>query len=495
LSAETASFVAMSETPVSVPVGSARPAADGLWSPRYRQLTIGLVLTITLVAFESLAVATILPIVGADLGNARLYGWIFTAFFLGSLLGIVVVGGLIDRGGLARPFVVAVVLFSLGLTIGGLAPSMEVLVGGRFLQGLGGGAIPPIAYVAIGRGLPEHLRARMFATMSTAWVVPSVIGPAVSGIVAETLHWRLVFLGLLPLIVVAAVLTIPALVSSTLRVGADGDPDTNTNASNMRRRLPWALLVTGGAAMLVAGLTDAQLIPGLPLAVGGLAVGLPAFRRLTPPGTLRVAPGLPAAVMLRGVLTFAFFCADAYVPLTLQHWRGLDAATAGIALTTASLAWTVGAWIQARRFARIGARRFVTVGFLTVGAGIVAFSAILSPAVPALLGAAAWAAAGFGMGLSYSPLSLVVLAEAPLAGQGAATSGMQLSDTLGTALGTGVGGAVIAAAAAAGLEGWTGLAASFAIGLAAALVGSLLAHRLPGPSHATGVARTVARAG
>src|SRR3990172_12274810 len=145
------------------------PTNDGLWSAHRRALTIGLVLTITLVAFEALAVSTVMPTVARELGGIELYGWVFSAFFLGSLIGIVVVGGAIDRRGLALPFALGLGVFAIGLLVGGLAPSMPVLVGARFVQGLGAGTIPPIAYVAIGRSLPEPLRPRMFATMSTAW--------------------------------------------------------------------------------------------------------------------------------------------------------------------------------------------------------------------------------------------------------------------------------------------------------------------------------------
>jgi MFS family permease len=466
---------------------------DGLWSPRHRTLTLGLVLTITLVAFEALAVATVMPIVAAELGDSDLYGWVFTASVLGSLIGIVVVGGLIDRSGLVKPFVGGLTLFSIGLVIGGLAPSMEVLVVGRAIQGLGGGAIPPIAYVAIGRALPEDLRARMFATLSTAWVLPGVIGPAVSGIVGETVGWRWVFIGLLPLIVVAAAMTLPAIARSQPPAPDPNAPPAPARAS-LRQRLPAALLVTGGAAMIVAGLTDFRLVPGAVLVLAGIAIGLPAYASLVPPGTLRFAPGLPAAVILRGVLTFMFFCADAYVPRALQDWRGLDAATSGIALTAATLAWTGGAWIQARRFSRIGARRFVTLGFTTVVLGIVGFALVLSPAIPIVIGIAAWGLAGLGMGLSYSPLSLVVLAEAPPTEQGFATSGLQLSDTLGTALGTGVGGALIAGALRGGAELSVGLLAAFATAVAVGLAGAVLARRLPGPRR-RGAARPVEVAG
>lgn len=455
----------------------------GLFSPGHRALTAGLVMTITLVAFEALAISTVMPLVARELGSLELYGWVFSAFFLGNLIGIVVVGGLIDRGGLVRPLAAGLTLFSIGLVIGGLAPSMPILVAGRFLQGLGAGAIPPIAYVSIGRALPDDLRPRMFAVLSTAWVLPGVIGPAIAGGVAQLTTWRAVFLGLLPLIAVAGAITLPA-IRSAVPVGAaamgEADPDERGNGLAMRRRLPIGLVLAAGAGLLVAGLTSGTLFPGAPLAILGLVLVLPSFSRLTPVGTLRAIRGLPAAVLLRGLLTFTFFCADAYVPLALQEWRGLGPAVAGIALTGATLSWTAGAWIQARRINRWGVRRLVGSGFAFVVVGIVAFGLVLSPAVPVAVGLVAWSVAGLGMGLAYSPLSLTVLREATPGAEGTATSGLQLSDVLGTALGTGVGGALLAFSARSGLETWVGLAGAFAVGAAVGILGIALAGRLDG---------------
>jgi MFS family permease len=467
------------EAQVSARSTSETAASEGLWSASHRTLTLGLVLTITLVAFEALAIVTIMPIVAAELHGIELYGWVFSAFFLGSLLGIVFVGGLIDRGGLVRPFVVGLGLFSIGLIGGGLAPSMGVLVGARFIQGLGAGAIPPIAYVSIGRALPESLRPRMFATLSTAWVLPGVIGPAISGAVAEHLHWRLVFLGLLPLIAVAGVMTLPAIRRLGATTANEEAYDDRGAAATTRALLGPSLLVSAGAGLVLAGLTSGALIPGVPLVVAGLAAGVPAFRRLTPEGTLVARPGMPAAILLRGLLTFMFFCADAFVPLALQDWRGVSPTVSGIAVTTATLSWTGGSWIQAHFIPRFGARRFVTAGFITTGLGILAFASVLSPQVPIIVGIVAWGIAGLGMGLSYSTTSLVVLAEAPAKQQGRATSGLQLSDVLGTTLGTGVGGAIIAFGHGAGWEGWVGLAGAFAVGVIAAAAGTVLARRLP----------------
>src|SRR6476469_1627055 len=328
---------------------------DSLWRPDRRALTLGLVLTITLVGFESLAISTVMPIVAKELGNLELYGWVFSAFFLGSLIGIVVVGGAIDRGRLA-----------IGLLIGGLSPSMPILVGARFLQGLGAGTIQPIAYVAIGRTLPESLRPRMFATLSTAWVLPGVIGPAIAGTVGDTVGWRYVFLGLLPLIALAGALTLGA-----LHAIADVPPPADPARSAARRgRLPLAITVALGSGLLTVGLTIGLLIPTIVLSAAGVALGIFALRRLTPPGTLVARPVLPAAILLRGVLTCAFFGVDAFVALTLVEWRGLSATEAGLALTAATISWTAGAWIQARGATRWPTHRFVRLGFAVTTAGL-----------------------------------------------------------------------------------------------------------------------------
>ncbi len=452
-------------------------ASHGLWSAPRRALTLGLVLTITLVAFEALAISTVMPVVARELGGLDLYGWVFSAFFLGNLVGIVVVGGLIDRGGLIRPFVTGLTLFGVGLLIGGLAPTMPILVVGRLLQGFGAGSIAPTAYVAIGRSLPEELRARMFATLSTAWVLPGVLGPALAGIIAQQSTWRAVFLGLIPLIVLSGTLAVAG-----LRHVPAADPahalSEHAAATDSIRRLPRAVVLALAAGFTLAGLSSPIPTLGLPLVAGGLLLGIPAFRSLVPPGTLRARGRLPAAILIRGVSTFAFFAVDAYISLALVTWRGTTPAEAGLALTAATVSWTAGSWIQARAVVRVGAARFVGVGLATVIVGIGATALVLVPAVPVLWAVPAFAIAGFGMGLCYSPLSLVVLAEAAPGTEGGATAGLQLSDTLGTALGTGVAGAIIAAGARAGALPWVGLSAAFGVGAAVALLGVALSPRL-----------------
>ena len=454
--------------------------SDSLWSPARRPLTVGLVFTITLVAAEALAVATAMPVVARDLGGLQLYGWVFSAFFLGSLIGIAVVGGLIDERGMLFPFVGGLVLFAIGLLICGLAPSMETMVVGRFIQGLGGGAVPPVAYVAIGRGLPDRLRPSMFAMLSAAWVLPGVVGPAIAGLIAETWHWRLVFLGLFPLLGVAGAVAIRALRGipdepRPTRIDATGEA---ARRAGRRRTFGWAVLVSIGAALLTSGL----LSPDLPILVGvsvaGIAITLVAFHRLTPPGTFRLAPGYPSAVLLRGVLTFAFFSIDAYVALLLVEVRGWSAAAAGLALTGATVSWSIGSWVQSRTVHRVGAEGFVRIGFPVVALGIGGVALALLPEVPAWIVVPTFALSGLGMGLAYSQFAIIVLRDAPRDSQGAVTAAVSLSDTLGTALGTGIAGAIVAASVRSGAGAGPGLGVSIAMGVGVAVLGFVLAPRL-----------------
>ena len=425
----------------------------------------------TLVAFESLAISTVLPQVSDDLGGLGLYGWVFSGFFLGSLMGIVVAGQLSDERGTRLPYILGLALFAIGLVVGGLAQSMGMLVAGRVAQGLGAGAIPAVAYVAVGRNYPAAIRPRVFAVFSTAWVVPGLVGPVAATSLAEALSWRAVFLALIPIAAIAGAMTLPAL---------DGSPPEDAEEpppNGADRRRDAAVLVVGAAVLLI-GLGAGNPIAAAALVAAGAIVGTWAFVRLVPRGTVRLAAGMPAAVAVRGIITFAFFGADVYVSLAVTDGLGASTWMAGAALTSATLVWTTGSWVQQRIIHQTGARRLVRWGFLYVAAGVVAMLVALHLGQAWLI-VPAWGIGGFGMGIAYSPISVTVLSLAAPGQEGMASASFQLSDVLGVSLGTGISGVFVALGESRGWETSSSLSYAFALMAMVAVAGSVAAGRLP----------------
>lgn len=421
------------------------PLAKGrLLDAEHRSLTIGLVLSVTLVAFEALAVATVMPVARDDLGGLRFYAWAFSAFLLASLVSIAWAGAECDRRGPARPLAVALVLFGAGLAIASIAPNMAALVLARTVQGFGAGALTSVAYVSIGRGFDEALRPRMFAVLSSAWVIPGLAGPAVAAALAEYVGWRAVFAGLLPLLAVAAYLVLPPL-SKLGAPGGTGPPDA---APQLRQ----ALRLTAGAGLVLAGVSSPSILLGAALLPIGLLIAVPAFLKLVPRGTVSLRHGASAAVAGMGLLNLAFFGSETFIPLAIREIRGDSTLVSGLVLTAATLSWTAGAWAAERLGRKIDRRTLARPGGLILALGIAGVSGTVVPAVPIAFVAASWAVAGFGIGLAYSTFSLVVLASAEEGSEGAAASGMKLAEVLGAAVGIGLGGALIAAGEAAGRD-------------------------------------------
>jgi MFS family permease len=444
--------------------------SGGPWSPPYRLLTLGLLITIVAAAFEALSVATIMPATAADLGGLSLYGWVFSAFMLANLVGITIAGGEADLRGPARPYVVGVVLFMTGLLIGGLAPTMIVLIIGRTVQGLGAGLVSSVIYVAVGRGYPAEAKPRVLALMSSGWVIPGLIGPAFAGLIADHIGWRWVFLGLIPTGVVALFMSLPSLRKMP----------AGTLTKRDHRRVIDALLLAIGAGSLLAGPGQSHRLLGLALSVVGIVVAWPALRRLLPAGTIRARAGLPAAIASMILLNFGFFGVDAYIPLGLTDVRGRSASFAGLALTAATITWSTGSWIQARYVRRVGRRRLERIGLSLITVGSAGAIFMLFHDVPVIAGPIAWGIAGLGMGIAYSTLSLVVLETAAKGEEGAATSSMQLGIVLATALATGLGGVLIDNFAQGGESVRTSILIQDALMIGVLVIALAVAGRLPG---------------
>jgi len=261
----------------------------------------------------------------------------------------------------------------------------------------------------------------------------------------------------------------------------------------MRRRLVEAVRVAIGTALLVAGLTFDRLLL-VPAIVLGLVIGLGSLRRLTPPGTLRGAPGLPAVIASRGLITFVFFGLDAFVPYALTSGRDRSTLVASIAVTVITVSWTMGSWIQQRWIARLGEAWFARAGYLVLAPSVaLAAMASVLDGMPFWLIHIGGVGAGLGMGFAYSAHAQLTFRSVDEGDVGSATSALQLCDNLGVALGTGVVGAAVAFGDDTGWSPGAAVAIAWIAPGVVALFGVAISRRLPRSVRVHGTTETVTR--
>lgn len=453
---------------------------ERILSPAYVATTIGMFGLIAFVAFEAMAVATVMPTVARDLDGLDLYALAFAAPLASGVVGMVAAGMWSDRTGPVVPLLVSMALFAAGLVVAGLAPSMEVLLVGRVLQGLGGGALTVGLYVLVGLVYPPGLQPSVFASFAAAWVLPSLFGPGLAALVADVWTWRWVFLGTVGFVALALVLLAPALRRLEPRAEADGaDGAGEADQAAGSARLWWAGV--GGAAVLVLELAGSA--PGV-AALGGavaLAVAWVSLGRLLPRGSRLAARGLPAVVATRGLLAAMFFCAEAYIVYVLQEHWGLSAGRAGIALTCVGVVWATASQVQARLGERVSHSRAMVTGTTIVLLGLAALAGSVlaqeSGARPsAVFPVAAYVLAGAGMGFAYPRTGVAMLEASTDRDRGFNSSALSIADSLGAALALAVAGAAFAAAERAGSDPFLVVFTLAAIG---AVLGVVAASRTP----------------
>jgi MFS family permease len=444
-----------------------RDQRERILSPAYAATTVGMFALIAFVAFEAMAVTTVMPTVAALLDGLGLYALSFAAPLASGVVGMVGAGMWSDRRGPVTPLVASMVLFSLGLVVCGTAPTMEVLVAGRVLQGLGGGALTVVLYVLVGLVFPERLRPSIFATFAAAWVLPALFGPALAAWVAHAASWRWVFLGTVALVAVAALLVAPALRGLVAPAGGTVAPLS---------RLGWA--VVGAAAVLAVELLGSR--PGVLglLALVAVVAVVVALRRLLPSGTLVGARGLPAVIATRGLVAAGFFSAEAYIVFVLEEHWGLTPGRAGLALTVVGVVWAGASQAQARLGQRVSHERAMQVGTAVVVLGVLGLAATVRFDGPAVLAGASYVLAGAGMGFAYPRTGVAMLAASTDADRGFNSSALSVADSLGGALALSASGVVFTLARA---SGWDPFVAVFTLATAITVLAALVARRTPSP--------------
>jgi len=458
--------------PSSPPSAPPRPAS--IFGREYIWVTVGILALIFLAAFEALAVTTVMPIISAALDGDSLYALAFSGPLAVGVVGMVAAGNWADRSGPVPVVLTAVVLFVVGLVIAGTAAAMPALIVGRLVHGLGGGALSVSLYVVVARVYPQRMHPAIFGAFAGAWVVPSLIGPFIAGLVAEYTSWRWVFLGVVVLVLAAMGMLRPGL-ASIAKAERERERPVGVREPWRLSRTLWSL---GAAAAVLCASMAAQL-PGALLWLGtGAAFVLAgvALRPLLPPGTLSGRRGLPVVMTIRGLVSGAFLSTEVYLPALLTGEYRLSPVLAGLALSCAGITWALASWLQGRYATVLSDAGSMLLGSVLLLIAIAASAATSALLLPPAVAIAGWAVAGAGMGTLVPRQSGRVLRLSAPEQQGFNSSALLISDSIGAALALAATAVVFVAFAPLG--GTATYTASFTLSALLAVGGLLLVGRV-----------------
>lgn len=406
--------------------------------PGRNRLLVGLVLSIFAIAFTVIGVATALPTVMQELGAIELYGWAFTTTVTGMLLSTLLAGRVADRVGPLTPMLFGYVLFTVGLILGAFAPNVWVLLIGRFVQGLGAGALSLGLFVTIALTFNGAQRANILGALSFVWLLPAFIGPPIAAWLTS-FSWRVVFGAVLPLLAIAALLALPAM-KGVQAVFTPSDDDEKAYRW-------WAVVLVVFSPALVQLVGEDLGGWGIAAGVCGviaLVVGLP---RVMPRAIRLFSPGLGSVVSTRGLMAGCFFAAEAFLLLVLRELRGLTVLESGVALTIGSFGWTTGSWIQSRPWMRLRRDQLITLGAGMCSLGLLTMTSFILFSGAALwVGVLGWVISGVGMGVMMPSTAVALMGLSSNQEQGRNNSALQVAEALGNALLTGMAGAIYAIA-------------------------------------------------
>lgn len=396
-----------------------------------------------LAALEATIVGTAMPTIVAALGGLAHYSWVFSAYLLTSTVTVPVWGKLSDLFGRRRLFQIGVFVFLVGSALCGFATTMTQLIIWRAVQGVGAGALVPLAMTIVGDIFTLEERAKMQGLFSGVWGISSVFGPLVGGFLTDQLSWRWVFWINLPVGIAAA-----ALIGIALK-----EPKRESRPS----------IDYAGAAVLTLAMTMLLLVlgegsdPRLLLQPRNLAliaavvVLLVAFVRIE---NRAVDPVVPFALFRNPVVTvaivvgflagIAMFAAITFVPLLAQGVFGATATEAGTFLTPLMLSWVLASIVGGRLLIRMSSRSMVLIGLGLMLAGFVALSTFTRE-TPRMVMIVELILIGAGLGVTMLILLIASQHAVPREQLGITTSLNQFSRSMGGALGVAVLGALLAA--------------------------------------------------
>jgi EmrB/QacA subfamily drug resistance transporter len=413
-------------------------------------VTFALMMGLFLASLEVTVVSTAMPTIVAQLGGLEIYSWVFAIYMLTSTTTVPIFGRLSDLYGRKPIYLIGIFLFLLGSTLSGLSQSMAQLVLFRAIQGLGAGALMPMAFTIIGDIYTLEQRAKMQGFFSGVWGVSSVIGPVIGGYLVDTWSWRWVFYLNIPFGLLAAVLIALSLI----------EPVEERDTGRVDY-LGAALLSVGVLALLYALLQggtayawgDWRILGLFALSLASIFAFIRVEQRVEGPllPLNLFSDRLFATASAHGfVAALALFGVSSYIPLYVQGVLGTSATRAGAALTPSIIGWTSGSVIAGYLLLRFGPRLIAIGGMAFMVVGTFLLTRLGTDSAEMVV----WASMllmGLGMGLTITSYLVAVQERVPRRRLGVATSSLQFIRQIGGTIGVSVMGAVMAARLTSGL--------------------------------------------
>ncbi|MDM7830504.1 MDR family MFS transporter [Cellulomonas edaphi] len=408
--------------------------------------------TTGLVAIDSTILATAVPTIVRDLGGFASFPWLFSLYLLTQAVTVPIYSKLADTWGRKPVVLVGIALFGLGSVLCGLAWSMPALIAFRAVQGLGAGAVQPMAVTIAGDIYTVAERAKVQGYIASVWGVSSVVGPTLGGLFSQVLSWRWIFFVNIPLCVVAAWLLWRRL---------------QEDVERRKHRIDWAggALLTASLSLLVLGIleggngwawdsTASVLVLGTGLVL--MAAFLVVEKRAQ-------EPVLPLRLLSRRLLATAALISvgvgvvliglTSYIPSYLEALLGVTPLVSGLTLALLTIGWPISASQSGRLYLRFGFRFTALVGTAICALGCAGLLlAASSPSVWAVGGACL--VVGLGLGLTASPTLIAAQSSVDWGERAVVTGANLFARSIGSAVGVAVMGAIVNASLR-GLDGDT----------------------------------------
>ncbi|MGO4229222.1 MFS transporter [Arthrobacter sp. YAF34] len=436
---------------------------------------IALMLSTGLVAIDATVVATAVPSIVHDIGGFASFPWLFSAYLLAQAVSVPVYAKLSDTIGRKPIMLLGIGLFLLGSILCGVAWSMPVLIAFRVVQGLGAGAVQPMAVTIAGDIYTLAERAKVQGYLASVWAVSSVVGPTLGGVFAALGIWRGIFLVNIPLCLVAGWMLARSF---------------HENIEPVKHRVDYlgAGLLTVSLTLLILGALEGGQAWAWDSAVSiaVFAGGALLFAAFILVERRAAEPVLPQWVVSRRLLATTAMIAfgvgavmlglTSYVPTFLEGALSTSPILAGLALAALTIGWPISASQSGRLYLRIGFRNTALIGITVtvIGTAVLALTASV-PNVAVV--AASCFIVGLGLGLVATPTLIAAQSSVEWNERGVVTGTNLFARSIGSAIGVAVFGAIANAVYAGTPHGDTDpqtiVAASAAVFLAVVIVAVL----------------------